>query len=282
MRARGTCRTTTLTATILTRKQRMTLSAFITAVIPALDEEDSVAAVVRGLFAAGIQHVIVADNGSCDATVANARAAGAHVVHAARRGYGSACQVGLAAVPAQTHAVLFCDADGADDLTQLPALLAPLLRDEADLVIGSRVLGQAQKGALTPPQRMGNFVAAWLMRVLYRVRVTDLGPFRCVTTAALRRMAMCDPAFGWTAEMQVKAFRLRLRVREIPVNALLRTAGESKISGNWRAVFRAGWAIMSTILWYWRAPLPTVAPKPVTTASAGSISDERATLQNVE
>jgi glycosyltransferase involved in cell wall biosynthesis len=257
-------------------------SIFITAVIPALDEEGSIAAVVRGLLQAGIQHVIVADNGSRDGTIAQATAAGAHVVLASRRGYGSACQAGLSAVPAQTQAVLFCDADGADDLTQLPALINPLRHGEADLVIGSRVLGQAQKGALTPPQRMGNFIAALLMRVLYRVRVTDLGPFRCITTAALRDMHMCDPAFGWTAEMQVKAFRLGLRVREIPVNAQLRTAGESKISGNWRAVFRAGWAIMSTILWYWRAPLPASRSSPMSTPGARSITGVRSTPQNVE
>jgi hypothetical protein len=102
---------------------------------------------------------------------------------------------------------------------------------------------------------MGNRVAATLMRLLYRVRVTDLGPFRCVSTAALSQLHMRDPAFGWTAEMQVKAFRLHLRVCEVPVDAKKRTAGTSKISGRLWPVVQAGWAIITTILHYWRAPI---------------------------
>ena len=229
-------------------------------VIPALDEEGSIAPVIEQVYAQGVDLVIVADNGSTDNTAVVARAAGAQVVDAPQRGYGSACLAALAAVPSSAHAVVFCDADGADDLTRMRDIVDPVLADCADLVIGSRSSDPASKRALTWPQRSGNLVSAGLMRLLYRVRVTDLGPFRCVSTAALAQMGMADPAFGWTAEMQVKAYRLGLRVREVPVVALPRTAGVSKISGNWKAVFLAGWAIITTILKYHRCELPAAAP----------------------
>ncbi len=224
--------------------------ARVCAIMPALNEEGSIAAVVRGLIAAGVGRVIVGDNGSTDATAAVARAAGALVVPAPRRGYGSACLAALAAVPADAVAVVFCDADGADDLERLDAVCGPVLRGEADLVIGSRALGRAERGALTPPQRAGNLVATLLLRLLFWQRVTDLGPFRCVSTAALARLGMRDPAYGWTAEMQTKALRLDLRYREVAVDAKVRTAGESKVSGRFLPVFKAGWAILSTIVRY--------------------------------
>ncbi len=218
------------------------------AIIPALNEEGSIGPVIAALLTGGVSQVIVADNGSTDGTVALARAQGAKVVHAVRRGYGSACLAGLAEVPPGATAVVFCDADGADDLEKLPAVTGPVLRGEADLVIGSRALGHAEPGALTAPQRVGNGVATLMMRVLFWQPVTDLGPFRCVSTAALARLAMSDPAFGWTAEMQTKAFRLGLRYREVAVDAKARTAGESKISGRLGPIFLAGWAIITTIL----------------------------------
>lgn len=220
----------------------------LVAVIPALDEEQSIAPVIRDLLSGGADLVIVADNGSRDRTVQVAQAAGARVVPATLRGYGSACLAALAAVPSEAQAVVFCDADGADDLSRLEAVTGPVLRGEADLVVGSRALGRAEPGALTPPQRMGNLVAICLMRVLYWRRVTDLGPFRCVSTAALTRLHMRDPTFGWTAEMQTKALRLGMRYREVAVDAKLRTAGESKISGRIWPIFKAGWGIITTIL----------------------------------
>lgn len=232
----------------------------VCAVMPALDEEGSVGQVVAGLLARGIGQVIVADNGSTDRTADVAAAAGALVVPAARRGYGSACLAALAALPAGAQAVLFCDADGADDLDRVAALCRPVLDDEADLVIGSRVLGQAATGALTLPQRAGNMVASTLLRILFRQRVSDLGPFRCISRAALDMLDMCDPAFGWTAEMQTKALRLGLRYAEIPVDARLRIAGESKISGRLIPVFRAGWAILTTIIRYRWSRLSAPAP----------------------
>jgi glycosyltransferase involved in cell wall biosynthesis len=227
----------------------------LVAVIPALDEEGSIGPVVAGLLARGVDAVVVADNGSRDRTAAVATSAGAQVVPAARRGYGSACLAALAALPAGASAVVFCDADGADDLDRLDAVCGPVQRNEADLVVGSRALGRAERGALTPPQRMGNLVAIVLMRLLYWRRVTDLGPFRCVSTAALARLRMRDPTFGWTAEMQTKALRLGLRYREVAVDAKLRTAGTSKISGRLGPIFKAGWGIITTILRYRFGPV---------------------------
>ncbi len=231
----------------------------LAAVIPALNEEGSIGEVVASLKRSGVAFVIVADNGSTDRTTELAIAAGAHVVSAARRGYGSACLAGLAALPPDALAVVFCDGDGADDLALLPSVVEPVLSGEVDLVIGSRALGSAETGALTLPQRAGNWVAATLLRALFSEPVSDLGPFRCISTTALSRLGMRDPAFGWTAEMQTKALRLRLRVLEVPVNARVRRAGESKISGRAIPVLRAGWAILTTIVRHRFAPLPSSA-----------------------
>ncbi|MDA3961620.1 MAG: glycosyltransferase [Planctomycetota bacterium] len=234
----------------------------LVAVMPALDEEGSIGAVIADCFAMGVDQVIIGDNGSTDNTAAVARAAGAVVVDAPVRGYGAACQAALAAVPPSAKAVVFCDADGADDLTRMRDIVDPVLAGCADLVIGSRAHDPAARRALSWPQRTGNMVSAILMRLLYRVAVTDLGPFRCVSTEALARLAMEDPNFGWTAEMQVKAYRLSMRVREVAVEPRERTAGVSKISGNWHAVFRAGWAIITTILKYHRCELRLAPPAP--------------------
>lgn len=222
----------------------------VAAIIPALNEEGSIEGVVAGLIRAGVRTVIVSDNGSTDETARVAKAAGATVVAAARRGYGSACLAGLAALPSDADVVLFCDGDGADDLNYVTAIVEPILAKRADLVIGSRVLGTSELGALTLPQRAGNWVAAVMLRLLFSAEVTDLGPFRAVSRAALAKLEMCDPAFGWTAEMQTKALRLRMRVVEVPVIARVRTAGKSKISGRPIPVLLAGYGILSTILRY--------------------------------
>ena len=228
--------------------------ADLVAVIPALDEEGSIGTVVSGLLTRGVPLVIVADNGSKDRTTQVAQGAGAVVVVAARRGYGSACLAALKSLPPGTRAVVFCDGDGADDLDQIAAVVCPVLDGHADLVIGSRVLGRAEAGALSAPQRAGNRVAAGLLRILYDADVTDLGPFRCIRASSLVALAMRDPAFGWTAEMQTKALRHGLRVVEVPVNARMRRFGQSKISGRVIPVFQAGLAILSTILIHRFAP----------------------------
>ena len=221
-------------------------------VIPALNEAQALPGVLAGLRAAhtpgfALRTIVVADNGSTDGTAGVARAGGARVVAAPRRGYGSACLAALAALRAAPPAiVVFIDADGSDDPSQLPEVVAPLLAG-ADLVIGSRALGEREAGALTPVQAFGNALAAFLMRALYGARFTDLGPFRAIRWEALERLRMRDRDYGWTVEMQTRALRARLACVEVPVRYRRRAAGRSKVAGTVRGVFGAGWKILFTI-----------------------------------
>jgi glycosyltransferase involved in cell wall biosynthesis len=224
----------------------------VDAVIPALDEEQALPGVLDELSRTSVRRVVVVDNGSRDRTVEVARARGAHVVHEPRRGYGAACLRGIAAchaADAPPEVIVFLDADGADDPAELAHLLAPIARDEADLVLGSRTLpgARVEPGALTPQARAGNLVATLMIRALYGVQHTDLGPYRAIRLTSLDRLQMCDLDFGWTAEMQVKAIRRGLRVVEVPASWRRRRGGRSKISGTVAGVFGAGYKILTTI-----------------------------------
>lgn len=218
-------------------------------VIPARNEERSLGLVLAAIPSPPVRRVVVADNRSTDATAAVARAGGAEVVAAERLGYGSACLAGLAhlAASGRPEIVVFIDADFSDHPQELPSLIAPLLAGRADLVIGSRVLGQRERGALLPQARAGNFVACLLIRLLYGHRYTDLGPFRAIRWQALEKLEMSDPNFGWTAEMQAKALRQSLRVEEVPVSYRKRV-GVSKITGTLSGTLRAGYKILWTVL----------------------------------
>ena len=224
----------------------------VAVVVPARDEAPSVGAVVAGLRAAlPDAEVVVVDNGSRDATAAVARAAGAVVVAEPRAGYGRACLAGLAHLARRPpDAVLFADADGADDPADAAAVLAPLRAGAADLVIGSRVLGQragrVERGALLPQARWGNALACALVRLRWGARFTDLGPFRAVRWRSLQALGMRDETFGWTVEMQVRAVRAGLRCAEVPV-AYRRRVGRSKISGTLGGTVRAGAKILWTV-----------------------------------
>ena len=188
------------------------------------------------------------DNGSTDATAAVARGAGAEVVTEPRRGYGAACLAGLAHwSDPPPDVVVFLDADGSDDPSELGALLAPIVRGEASLVIGSRVLGEREPGALTPVQHFGNVLAAFLMRVLFGGRFTDLGPFRAIRRDALERLGMRDRDYGWTVEMQARALRAGIPATEVPVRYRRRRHGRSKVSGTLAGVWGAGTKILFTI-----------------------------------
>jgi glycosyltransferase involved in cell wall biosynthesis len=171
------------------------------------------------------------------------------VVAAPRRGYGSACLAALDYLRRHQppDVVVFVDADYSDHPEELPRLVAPILAGDADLVIGSRILGRREPGALLPQARAGNLVACALIRLLYGHRYTDLGPFRAVRWPALERLGMADPDFGWTAEMQVKALRRGLRVTEVPVS-YRRRVGVSKITGTVAGTLRAGYKIVWTVL----------------------------------
>lgn len=221
-------------------------------VIPALDEAEALPGVLAGLRDAAtpgfaLRDIVVADNGSSDGTAGVARAAGARVVDAPRRGYGSACLAALDALRGSPpDAVAFLDADGSDDPAQLAEVVAPLFAG-AELVVGSRALGEREAGALTPVQAFGNALATRLMRALYGARFTDLGPFRAIRWTALERLRMRDRDYGWTVEMQTRALRAGLACVEVPVRCRRRAAGRSKVAGTVRGVFGAGWKILFTI-----------------------------------
>jgi glycosyltransferase involved in cell wall biosynthesis len=223
-------------------------SPTIAVVIPALNEEASLPLVLADIPRPPVGRIVVADNGSVDGTARVAREGGAEVVAASRRGYGSACLAGLDHLrrTGPPDVVVFVDADYSDHPDELPRLVAPILAGEADLVIGSRVLGRRERGALLPQARAGNLVACLLIRLFYGHRFTDLGPFRAVRWDALERLEMSDPNFGWTAEMQVKAVRRGLRSTEVPVS-YRRRVGVSKITGTVSGTIRAGYKILWTV-----------------------------------
>jgi glycosyltransferase involved in cell wall biosynthesis len=219
-------------------------------IIPALNEEAVIGSSLDSLRGAPIEQLIVVDNGSTDRTAEIARAHGAEVVSEPRRGYGQACLAGIAALRDEITVVCFMDGDGSDDPADLPKLFEPIVQGEADMVLGSRVLGTREAGALSPQQRFGNALATSLLRLFHGARQTDLGPFRAIRRDALDRLRMSDTNYGWTIEMQIKAASGRLRVKEIPVSYRKRRAGQSKISGTIRGTISAGTKIIWTILRY--------------------------------
>lgn len=226
----------------------------VAVILPALNEAESLPLVLADLPEVG--HVIVVDNGSSDGTDDVARRLGAIVVEEPQRGYGSACLRGLTALdelitdrsPA-IDVVTFLDADYSDHPEMLPQLVTPILDDDTDFVLGSRLAGVRQRGAMPVQSVQGNRLACFLMRKLFGARYTDLGPFRAIRISSLRQLNMQDTDFGWTIEMQIKAVRHGLRIQEIPVPYRCRV-GRSKISGTVWGTLRAGTKILYTIARY--------------------------------
>ena len=219
----------------------------VSAVIPALNEAESIGSVVRSMPWGEIAECIVVDNGSTDGTADFARVAGARVVNSPR-GYGAACAAGAKAATATSDVLVFLDGDGSDDVSAMPQLVGPIVRNEADFVIGSRMRGKAAPGSINGAQVFAAKLIGTLVKLLYGFRYTDMGPFRAIRRECLEAMQMREMTYGWNLEMQIKALRMGLRVVEIPVDYHCRIGGESKVSGNMWASVKAAVRILGVLV----------------------------------
>ena len=214
-------------------------------VIPALDEESALPHVLRDIPRPPVRRIVVADNGSTDRTASVAIEHGAEVVQESERGYGAACLKALAHLTDDPpDIVVFLDGDYSDHPTELPSVVQPILFDQAEMVIGSRATGVAERGALSPQQRVGNAIACSALRLLYGVEYSDRGPFRAIRWDTLQALGMQDRNYGWTVEMQIRAAQHGVRYAEVPVSYRPRI-GVSKVSGTVRGSLSAG----AKILW---------------------------------
>jgi glycosyltransferase involved in cell wall biosynthesis len=237
----------------------------VSVVIPCLNEEDPISAVVHEVAAQGVDEVIVVDNGSIDQTASRAVAAGARVISEPRRGYGHACAAGLAGVRPDAEIVCFLDGDGSDVASFLARIVAPVADGSADFVIGSRLRGKREPGSMTPQQLVAGWIAGVLLRVTYGARYTDMSPFRAMRVAALRSLGMRERTYGWNLEMQMRVAADGLRIFEIPVDHRRRQGGDSKVSGNLVAGLQAAWKISTTFIRL-AVLLRTPSPNPINQA----------------
>lgn len=221
----------------------------ISIIIPAYNEEQSLPKVIHDIPQSLIDEIIVVDNGSSDNTSHVAGDLGCRVISEQRKGYGQACQAGMAALKADTDIVVFLDADYSDHPDELPALIAPIIAEDYDFVVGSRIAGEHARNALLPQALFGNKLACFLIKHFWGYTFTDLGPFRAIRKQSLDRLHMQDTNFGWTVEMQVKALQHKLNICEVPVSYRQRI-GQSKITGTVSGAIRAGYKILTTIFYY--------------------------------
>ncbi len=224
----------------------------ICVIIPAFNEENSIAKVIADIPVGLVNEVIVINNNSNDNTEINARNAGATVLREKRPGYGYACLKGIDYIKQLQTApdiVVFIDADYSDYPEEMPLLLQPIMNEGMDMVIGSRALGKKESGSMTVQQIFGNWLATRLLKIIYGIRYTDLGPFRSIRYDKLLEIDMQDTTYGWTVEMQLKAAKLKMKTTEVPVNYRKRI-GFSKISGTLKGTVLAGYKIITTIFKY--------------------------------
>ena len=219
----------------------------VAAVIPTLNEAESIGGTIAMLPRDVVDVVIVADSSSRDGTTEVAKAAGARVVTIAERGYGRACAAGVAAAGEGCGIILFLDGDGADRADLADMLVAPIRAGTHDFVIGSRVRGVREPGSMSWHQVLAGRLAGWLMSALYRVHYTDMCAFRAISREALARLDMRETSYGWNIEMQMKAARAGLRILELPVPYRCRTGGSSKVAGSLSGSVRAAWRITLTV-----------------------------------
>lgn len=222
----------------------------ISVIIPALNEAESIGYVLTAIPKDAVKEVIVVDGGSTDGTVSIAQELGAQVIHEPRPGYGRACASGVQ--HAGGDVLVFLDGDGADDPGHILELVSPIRDGAADLVLGSRLAGDIAPGAMLWHQRFGNRLSAWLIRLIYKLPVTDLCPFRAIRQDRLQELDMRHMTYGWPTEMLVKAATQRWRIKEIPVKYKPRMGGKSKISGTFRGTFYATVQILAIILGFSR------------------------------
>lgn len=218
-------------------------------IIPALNEEQSIPKVLADIDKAIVNEVIVVDNGSTDQTAQVTTEGGATLLVEKERGYGAACLKGIEYVKSNfpsTEIIVFLDGDYSDHPEEIPAVLQPILADEVDMVIGSRVLGDSEKGSLSPVQRFGNWLSCKLISLIFNEKFTDLGPFRAIRFDKLLELDMKDRNYGWTVEMQVKAAKVQYNCTEVPVKYRNRI-GKSKVSGTVKGSILAGSKILYTI-----------------------------------
>jgi len=223
--------------------------SYVSVVIPALNEEEPIADVVRECLTTHLPNeIIVVDNGSSDRTGERAREAGARVVLEPTPGYGRACAAGVRALSAQCEVIVFLDGDGSDCPEFIKQLVDPIVAGTHDFVIGSRTRGKREPGSMNAPQIFAGRLAGWLLSIRYGVRYTDMCPFRAIRRDLLARLGMREQTYGWNLEMQMRAARARLRILELPVNHRCRSGGQSKVSGTFRGTVAAGARIVATLL----------------------------------
>jgi glycosyltransferase involved in cell wall biosynthesis len=224
----------------------------IAVIIPAINEEKSIGKVIGEIPKELSAEIIVCNNGSTDHTELVAKQFGAIVLTETRKGYGWACLKGMEYLSSKTEKpdiVVFIDGDYSDYPQEMTAVIKPILEDQFDFVIGSRALGNRQRGSMTFPQVFGNWLATKLMRLFHRVKYSDLGPFRAIRYDSLMALGMKDKTYGWTIEMQIKAAKNKLKITEVPVNYKKRI-GVSKVSGTVKGTILAGYKIILTIFKY--------------------------------